>query len=541
MLEQLDLPISHSANAATAPRDLDHARAPGTFNLVQRTLLTPVLMHSEVAEPSMGGQARAWLETYNSYAAITLDNGLTRAYVDPDNVFATSPAEFGSGLCCDQRVAQDPTRDLVFWYLQYRQTFNGRNGVRLAMARGSADLAANSWLYYNFVPENFGLGAVWIDFPHLQVSANHLYFTSNLFQISDDAFYGSVIVRISLDELAAGGSINYRYLVSGRGSVMVIPGYGSIGNRPGVNFVHFANVVNSNTVEVTAWAENSNDLTHRTIGGLATTGLTDFVCTSPSGSNPCARTSSRMQSGWINDSEIGLAWSSSAVGSRTKPFTRILVLNRSNLAVLSQLDIWSNDIAWLYPAFAINARGHMVGTINLLGGDVHNSLVAVIRDDFTPDIMTNGWEGYTIWSGDRSGTAWGDYNGAAPHEHYPNTWRGIGHSRSFSQANPVSFWVGRERDVQLPVAVTRSGSAAALGSVQSNVGGIVCGNQCGATLLVGTQLVLTATTPADVGFAGWSGACSGLGPCALDIASAATVDAHFVTLGPLLVDGFEGP
>lgn len=540
-LPQLDLPITHSPNASSAVRELGPERAPGTFLLVRRDLLTPILMHSSIAEPSTGGHDRAWLETYNTYAAITLDNGLTRTYLDPDAVFPASPANFASGVCCDQRVTQDSTRDLVFWYLQYSRTFTGNNGVRLAMARGSADLGTNTWTYWNWEASNFGLSGVWIDFPHLQVSANHLYFTSNLFTTSDSTFYGSVIVRIPLDELAAGGAVNYRYLVSSRGSVLAIPGYGALGGRPGVTFMNFASVMTSNSIDVLSWAENSNDLNIRTISGLATTGLTGFTCAAPNGSDPCARANARMQSGWINDTEVGLAWQSAAIGGRTKPFTRVLVLNRSNLTVAAQLDIWSNDLAWLYPAFAVNERGHLVGTINLLGGILHNSVVAVIRDDFTPDIVANGWEGYTIWTGDDSTNSWGDYNGAAPHDRYTNTWRGIGHSRSVASRNPLSFWVGRERDVLLPLTVSRSGSAAASGFVQGSVGGIACGTQCGATLLVGTQVTLTASAPAGVLFSGWSGACSGFGPCSVDMATARNVDAAFITAPNLLVDGFESP
>ncbi|WP_146151981.1 hypothetical protein [Ahniella affigens] len=538
-LPQLDLPIRHSGNAPSSSHDLGGVRAPGTFNLIRRTLLSPISMNSTIAEPSLAGQGRAILETYNTYAAITSDNGQTRSYIDPDNTFPLTPVEFSNGVCCDQRVAQDPTRDLVFWYMQYRQTFGGINGVRLAMAQGSAGLETNTWSYWNFVPSQFGLTDVWIDFPHLQVGANFLYFTSNLFRISDDTFYGSVIVRISLDELAASGPINFRYLVSGRGSVMIIPGYGSIGSRPGTNFMNFANVLTSNSIEVTAWPEGSNDLNHRTITGLSTTQLTGFTCLAPNGSNPCARSNARMQSGWLTDTEIGLAWHSAAVGGRTKPFTRVLVLNRTNLTVLSELDIWSNDIAWLYPAFAVNARGHVAGTINLLGGTVHNSLISVIRDDYTPDIAANGWEGYTIWTGDDSLNSWGDYNGAMAHERYSNTWLGMGHSKSFGLANPVSFWVGRERDVLLPLTVTRSGNAASLGTVQTDFGGIVCGSQCSTNVLVGTVVTLSVSAPADVGFAGWSGGCTGTNACQLDMASSATVNAEFVMLPPLLVDGFE--
>lgn len=538
-LPQLDLPVRLSSNAASVSHDLGSVRAPGTFNLIRRTLLSPISMNSTIAEPSLAGQGRAILETYNTYAAISSDNGQTRSYIDPDNTFPLTPIEFSNGVCCDQRVAQDPTRDLVFWYMQYRQTVGGVNGVRLAMAQGSSDLATNTWTYWNFVPASFGLTGVWIDFPHLQVSANFLYFTSNLFRTSDNSFYGSVIVRVSLDELAASAPINFRYLVSGRGSVMIIPGYGAIGSRPGTNFMNFANVLTSNSIEVTAWPENSNDLNHRTITGLSTTQLTGFSCVAPTGDDPCLRANSRMQSGWLTDTEVGLAWHSAAVGARTKPFTRVLVLSRTNLTVITELDIWSNDVAWLYPAFAVNARGHVAGTINLLGGTVHNSLISVIRDDYTPDIATNGWEGYTIWSGDDSLDTWGDYNGAMAHERYSNTWLGMGHSKSFGFANPVSFWVGRERDVQLPLTVTRSGSAASSGMVQSDLGGVDCGSQCSTNLLVGTVVTLTASVPPNVGFAGWSGSCSGTGPCQLDMASAATVNAEFVALPPLLVDGFE--
>jgi hypothetical protein len=81
------------------------------------------------------------------------------------------------------------------------------------------------------------------------------------------------------------------------------------------------------------------------------------------------------------------------------------------------------------------------------------------------------------------------------------------------------------------LTVTRSGGGS--GTVTSTPAGIDCGTLCSASFDLGATVGLTATPAPGSTFAGWSGACSGTGPCQVSLAAAATVGAAFdVAVGP---------
>ena len=65
------------------------------------------------------------------------------------------------------------------------------------------------------------------------------------------------------------------------------------------------------------------------------------------------------------------------------------------------------------------------------------------------------------------------------------------------------------------------------GTVASNLTGIECGAKCEHDFEDGTVVTLTATPAAGSVFAGWSGGCTGTGPCQLTLKSNATVTATF--------------
>jgi hypothetical protein len=75
------------------------------------------------------------------------------------------------------------------------------------------------------------------------------------------------------------------------------------------------------------------------------------------------------------------------------------------------------------------------------------------------------------------------------------------------------------------LSVTLAGTGS--GAVTSNPAGISCGAACGASYAPGTGVTLTATPAASSAFAGWSGACSGTGSCAVTMDSAKSVTATF--------------
>ena len=73
------------------------------------------------------------------------------------------------------------------------------------------------------------------------------------------------------------------------------------------------------------------------------------------------------------------------------------------------------------------------------------------------------------------------------------------------------------------LAVTLTGS----GSVASAPGGITCPSVCAANFSSGTSVILTATPGSGSTFAGWSGACSGVGACSVSMTAAKSVTATF--------------
>jgi len=88
-----------------------------------------------------------------------------------------------------------------------------------------------------------------------------------------------------------------------------------------------------------------------------------------------------------------------------------------------------------------------------------------------------------------------------------------------------SGWLAHVADPQIPLAVTVAGSGT--GSVASGEPGIACPPACTIAWDSASQVALEATAGPRTRFAGWSGACTGLGVCALTMDAAKTVTARF--------------
>src|SRR5207244_1054483 len=87
---------------------------------------------SIIAEPSVGSSGVGVLETWNWYAAVSMDGGADFSYLNPYTMF---PSSYG-GFCCDQTAYYEPSRDLYFWILQYSPDGSNNNAIRVAWAHG---------------------------------------------------------------------------------------------------------------------------------------------------------------------------------------------------------------------------------------------------------------------------------------------------------------------------------------------------------------------------------------------------------------------
>ena len=123
---------------------------------------------------------------------------------NPTTIF---PETLGDGFCCDQVVTYVPQVDRLVLVLQYDKDAGGQGVFRIAAA--SSQQVANDptvWTFWDFVAGDFGDAASDMDYPDLAYSESFLYVATDMMNAN-----GRLVVRIPLNELAAGGTINFQY------------------------------------------------------------------------------------------------------------------------------------------------------------------------------------------------------------------------------------------------------------------------------------------------------------------------------------------
>jgi hypothetical protein len=97
----------------------------------------------------------------------------------------------------------------------------------------------------------------------------------------------------------------------------------------------------------------------------------------------------------------------------------------------------------------------------------------------------------------------------------------VGTEYEFSSNEILVPWLGA-------LSVTKTGGGS--GTVSSAPGGIICGVSCEAVFEEGTAISLTAVADSGSEFTGWSGACSGTGPCTFILGEGAEIVANFAKM-----------
>ena len=391
---------------------------------------------STVGEPSIANNGQQIFMTGNWYATRSLDNGTTWANVSPFNLLP--PVD--GGFCCDQTVIYDPSRDLLFWILQYITGTNS-NTLRIAMKQG-ASLGNNTWHWWDLKPGNINASwqNEWFDYNHAALSNNYLYVGSNLFRVSNDTWTRSVIFKLSLDELAAGQQLTYNHFQSTNNfSLRCVHGASDI--------MHIVSHNTNRQLRVFSWPEDSTSVSVADVD-VSFWAAGSYSAPGPDGRNWLARCDSRITGAWVANGQIGIMWSANRLGtSRPRPYVRVVRLNEDTKAVVDEPDIWNRRVAFAYPEASPNDRGHVGITLFMGGGSLHPSHMVGIWDDYS-----TGWQIRTAHNG-TDGPAdgkWGDYLACRRHSPDGLTWVASGYTLqgggTRNDIEPRLVHFGRERD-----------------------------------------------------------------------------------------------
>jgi hypothetical protein len=367
---------------------------------------------SSVGEPSIANNGDEIFVSGNWYATKSLDGAATWAFVDPFNLLPTPGSEF----CCDQVVLYDPSRNLLFWLLQYVRDQNGTNVLRLAVKKGGT-LGDDSWYWWDFSPEKTNAAWVgeWFDYPDLELSDNFLCVTTNSFR--GEQWHRSVVFRLPLDALAGSGSLNYRYWSTTQNfSLRCV--------RGAKNVMHFASHNSLSQVRVFSWPEAANGPSFHDVN-VASWNAGSYAAPGADGTNWLQRCDPRITGAWVAKGKIGLAWSANRRGARPYPYVRVVEIDEQTMQDGVNHDIWSPNYAYAYPNGCPNDQGEIGITLFRGGNTINPGHVVGFWNE-----ATQHWQLRATASGTNgpADNKWGDY--LACRRHVPDglTWIATGYT-----------------------------------------------------------------------------------------------------------------
>lgn len=385
-------------------------------------------------EPSVAAMGRTVLYCGNTYASLSQDAGLNWTYIDPNT-------EFPSGVCCDQVLYYDRTRNLTIWLMQ-GTTSGNENIYRIAVANSQANLASRNWYWYDLDPQDYGFPAgTWWDFPEMTCSSNYMWFTTNGQSGSNNA----IMVKVDLDDLADAGSTTFSSAQLINRQIRLIQGAQTV--------MYGAGHVDNDTLFIYRWPETgsitgvSRDIAAWDNGASTAPGPDGLDWFSD-----VERASHKVRGASATASTLYFFWTASQGGSFPYPHLRAAMISRNDSRTYQGTEVmWSSSFAIAYGSAAANDRGHLAGTVTWGGGAFYPSTAAFVADDYN-NVDLTPLEWYTIANGTDgpSTRRWGDYISTRRHSPHGNTWVGTAFSQQGGSARTDAVntytWMGRERD-----------------------------------------------------------------------------------------------
>jgi len=431
--------------------------APGTAQIYRKTSpnsVIPAGFKSNVMESSVGQGGKWVFYTGNWFAARSGNGGGAWTYVNPFSGMAD--------FCCDQVTIFDESRGTIYW-LRMGSPTNSQNRFIL----GSSQDGGVTFCNYNF-PTLFA--GTWWDYPHIQLGADYMYLTWNMFagQPPNSTFNRSIVLRLPLSPMAGCAGFNYEfYWNSGWSTFVPVQGADHTmywaSNWPG-------SLPQNSRLAIWTWNEDqpwtSITAVVKNVAAWTFTNRGQALCGSTSG-NWAARTDQRVLTGarymiqatnlkWRGRQVLGWWWNVQEGGAFARPYTEAAAFFEDTLAQVPGNQgrplVWNPSTCYLYPSVAANQRGDLGMVINYGPPTAYRPYVAFgLADDFVG--APPGWSLTFVQASNArpSSNNWGDYNTSRAFQPTQDTWTGAAHyiPGTINCSNcsvPVFFNFGRGRD-----------------------------------------------------------------------------------------------
>ncbi|MCF6157327.1 MAG: hypothetical protein E3K32_01870 [wastewater metagenome] len=417
---------------------------------------------SNVMESSISVSGRYVFYTGNWFAARSTNSGFTWSYVNPYT-------DFGN-FCCDQVTIYDESRFRMFWLRQgvpgtnpYTGNYENEFWISVSHNRGA------TFYTYKFKPTDVNPEWTneWFDYPHMQIGADFLYITYNLFN-QNSSWTRTMIFRLPLDSLADNKALNYSYF-SATDWFTWVPIQGADHTMYWASNWPNSSPQNSR-IRIYKWDEDSDVVSWATkdVPAWSFTRRGNALCGDSEG-NWAARYDQRILTGaqyYIRNADMKIPgrkviawwWNVQEGGGFLNPYIDAAAFYEDTLTLVEGNQgrpfIWDSETCFAYPSAAANRRGDLGLVFHFSNGPEKNpSIGFAIVDDCIA--APPGFTYYAVRNSRARPTdeKWGDYNTVRLFGPCQNVWAAgshylptAGNGTCCNAAEPVYFVFGRKRD-----------------------------------------------------------------------------------------------
>jgi hypothetical protein len=427
---------ANGAQGGAQPDDLVLYRPVTTLSAGKSTDIT--------AEPDVATDGTRALVTWNYLAGISANGGATFGYVNPASNFPLADG----GFCCDQRALHVTRQGLWLWVLQYWPDTSGNNRIRLAWA-DDAGFDTSSFRFVDWTAQDLGFASgVMLDQPKIATSNGHVFLSINAFVESTGKFTDTVVIRVPLDGLVAGGAVTARCLktvhpTSGGKLFGMIPAIGA------ADTMYLLGHVTRSELGIFRWPDSASSPTFDRVVDYDASGSAikyptaeSYTCvrTGAGGASDwCLRPSkggpgndARPTTAWLANGHLGVAWNASQEGTVAAfPFVWVVVLDEAKLGsclqgecVLGYPHIKSPTFAIQYGAISENDDGALGAAAIMGGGDRTPRCAVLVRPDGVTNAATWRFVEAGVSNADFAQPTSGDYLGITPDGAGSRSWLG---------------------------------------------------------------------------------------------------------------------
>lgn len=309
-----------------------------------------------LAEPAAANDSREVLYAGNTYLSRSTNSGATWSALS----YPAGPAE-APITCCDGDIVHHIPTDTTFNEILYINSAQTNGNVRIFVRRGSTDVADCSYTI-----DVGGATNVLPDYPHLAVSNNFLYLSTNNIR-GGTSWIGAQMRRFNVAQMANCQTTTFNTFTY----------TGSVGQRVftpvenATTVMLFGTLDSATRFRIFKWPESTTTVTQTTKtinasafnqpdcrGGTGNFNFIDALQAAIIGFGT---------RGAIAGSNVQWLWHSSPIGAQTQAHLRGLVVNTSTLATVAQPLVFNNGMCIGYPALGGNSDGEFALSIAIGG------------------------------------------------------------------------------------------------------------------------------------------------------------------------------